>query len=81
MDNKILIPLQFLVSSNPPWTGKQLWVQWRDSGRGYSSVCPKGYTICGVLVAVAQEGEGSSFLNLLCAKSQANENCEHRSGI
>ena len=44
-------------------------------------MCPKGYTICCVLVAVAQEGEGSSFLNLLCAKSQANENCEHRSGI
>ena len=43
-------------------------------------MCPKGYTICCVLVAVAQEGEGSSFLNL-CAKGQANENCEHRSGI
>ena len=44
-------------------------------------MCPKGYTLCSVLVAVAQEGEGSSFLNILCAKGQANENCEHRSGI
>ena len=44
-------------------------------------MCPKGYTLCCVLVDVAQEGEGSSFLNILCAKGQANENCEHRSGI
>ena len=46
----------------------------------YSPVCPKGCTICYALVG-AQVGEGSSVLNLLCAKDQANENCEHRSGI
>ena len=43
--------------------------------------CPKGFTICCFLVAVAQVGRDSSVLNLLCAKDQANENCEHRSGI
>ena len=31
--------------------------------------------------AVTQASAGSSVLNLLCAKDQANENCEHRSGI
>ena len=41
----------------------------------------EGSTICGVLVAVAQADGGSSVPNLLCAKDQANENCEHRSGI
>ena len=40
----------------------------RDPGRGY-------------LVPVAQGGGGSSVLNLLCSKDQANENCEHRSDI
>ena len=49
--------------------------------RGYSPVCPKGSTIFCPLVAVAQVGVGSSVLNLLCAKDQANENCEHRLGI
>ena len=53
----------------------------KDSGRGYSPVCPEGSTICCALVAVTQAGEGSSVLNLLCAKDQANENCEHRPGI
>ena len=43
-------------------------MQLRDSGRGY-------------LVAVSQVGGGSSVLNLICAKDQVNENCEHRSGI
>ena len=47
----------------------------------YFPVCPKGCTICYALVAVAQVGEGSSVLNVLCAKDQANENCGHRSGI
>ena len=32
-------------------------------------------------VAVTKEGGDSSVLNLFCAKDQANENCEHRSGI
>ena len=70
MANKILSPLQSLVSCflNSRQTGEQQWVQLKDSGRGY-------------LVAVAQAGGGSSDLNLLCANDQANENCEHRSGI
>ena len=68
MANKILIPLQSLVSLNPLQTGKWQWVQLRDSDRGY-------------LRAVAQVYGGSSVFNLLCAKDQANENCEHRSGI
>ena len=33
------------------------------------------------LVAIAQASGGSSVLNPLCAKDQANENYEHRSGI
>ena len=80
--SKILIPLQSLDScfSNPLQTGKWQWVQLRDSGRGYSPMCPKGSTICGTLVAVGQAGEGASVLNLLCAKDQAKQNCEHRSG-
>ena len=45
----------FLVSSNPRWTGKRQWVQLRYSGRGSSSVCPKGSTICWAPVAVTQE--------------------------
>ena len=44
-------------------------------------MCPKGSTICWTPVAVAQVGGGSSVLNLLCAKDQANENFEQRSGI
>ena len=56
-------------------------MQLKDSGRGYSPVCPEGSTICYDLVAVAQVGEGSSVLNLLCALDQANEYCGHRSGI
>ena len=43
--------------------------------------CPKGSTNCWAPVVVMQAGGGSSVLNLLCAKDQANENCEHRSGI
>ena len=56
-------------------------MQLKDSGRGFSPMCPEGSTICYDLVAVAQVGEGSSVLNLFCAKDQANENCGHRSGI
>ena len=80
--NKTLIPLQSLFSCflEPPanrWAAvgaaEGLW-------RGYSLVCPKG-TICWTPVAVTQAGGGSSVLTLLCAKNQANENCEHRSDI
>ena len=70
MPKKILIPLQSLVSFSfePLWTGEQQWVQLRDSGSGYFSVCPEGSTILCVLVAVTQTGGGSSVLNLLWAK-------------
>ena len=49
-------------------------MQLKDSGRGYSPVCPEGSTILCTLVAVAQVGESSSVLNLLCVKDQPNEN-------
>ena len=48
---------------------------------GVTPLRPEGSTIYCTLVAVAKAGEGSSGINLLCAKDQANENCEHRSGI
>ena len=76
MPNKILIPLQSLVSRflEPPvnrWAAvgatEGLW-------RGYSSVCPKG-TVCWAPVAVTQAGGGSSVPTLLCAKNQADEDC------
>ena len=53
-------------------------MQLRDSGRGYSPVYAEGSTIFDALVAIAQVAEGSSVLNLLSAKDQANENCGHR---
>ena len=75
MPNKILIH-----SSNP--TNRRTVVGAAEGlWRGYSSVCPEGSTILCALVAVTQVGGGSSVLNLLCAMGQANENCEHRSGI
>ena len=46
-------------------------MQLRGPGRGYSPVCPEGSTLCCALVAVVPVGEGSSVLNLLCAKDQA----------
>ena len=69
MANKILIPLQSLISCflELP-VNEQHWVQLRDSGRGY-------------LVAVAQVSGASFVFNLLCAKDQFNENCGRRSGI
>ena len=83
MANKILIPLQPLISCflKPLWTGKRQWVQLRDVGKGYSPVCPEGSTTLCILVAVAQVGESSSVINLLCAKDQPNGNCGHRAGI
>lgn len=74
MANEILIPLQALVSCflEPPAS--------RQAAAG-APWYPEGSTICGALVAVAQADGGSSVLNLLCAKDQANENCEHRSGV
>ena len=74
MANKILIPLQILISYFLKTPMNRQWVQVRDSGRSYSSVCPKGSTICRAPVAIIQASEISSVLNLLCAKDQANEN-------
>ena len=74
MANKILIPLQYLIPCflEPPANRR---------GAAGDPGCPKGSTTCHALVIAAQEGGASSVLNLLCAKDQANENCEHRSGI
>ena len=83
MAKEILIPLQSLVPHflEPP-ANRQVAVSAPEGlWQGYSSVCPKGSTICWASVAVTQAGGGSSVLNFLCAKDQANENCEHRSGI
>ena len=82
MPNEISFPLQSLVSCflKPPVN------RWAAVGtiegllRGYSLVRPKG-TICWAPVAVTQASGGSSVLTLLCAKDQANENCEHQSDL
>ena len=83
MANKILISLQYLVSCflKPPanrlaavgateglWQGLHPSVSWRLHCLLH-------------LTNSCQAGEGSSALNLLYAKDQANENCGHRSGI
>ena len=75
MANKILIPLQSLVSCflEPPDNRRAAVGAIEGLGRGYS-VCPKGSTICCALVTVAQASGGSSIPNLLCAKDQDNEN-------
>ena len=75
MNNKILIPLQCLISYflKPPATGKQQWVHLRDSGRGYSPVCPKDSITCCAFVAAAQAGGGSSVLNFLVPRSTPME--------
>ena len=72
--NKILIPLQSLVSCflNKPAN--------RHAAEGVPG-CSEGSTTGYALVAVAQAGGGSSVPNFLCVRDQANENCEHRSGI
>ena len=83
MPNKILIPLQSLVSpflEPPPYPPNRRAAVGATEGlwRGYSSVCPKG-TVCWAPVAVTQAGGGFSVPTFLCAKNQANENCEHQS--
>ena len=82
MPNKILIGLQSLFSCflEPSVNRRAAVGTIEGLWRGCSLVCPKG-TICWVPVAVTQAGGGSSVLTLLCAKNQAYENCEHRSGI
>ena len=82
MPNKILIPLQSFLSCflEPPANRQAAVGAIEGLWRGYSLVCPKG-TICWAPVAVTQAGGGSSVLTLLCAKNQANENCEHWSDI
>ena len=83
MANKILIPLQAPVACllEHPANRRVEVGAIEELWRGYSPVCYKGSTVLCALVAVAQAGGDSSVLNLLCAKDQANENCEHRSGI
>ena len=83
MANKILIPLQSLISCflEPPANRPMAVGAIEGLWKGYSPVCLKGSIILCALVAIAQVGEGSSVLNLLCAEDQADENCEHRSGI
>ena len=44
-------------------------------------MCHEASSICCTLVAVAQVGECSFVLNLLCVKDQVIENSEHRSDI
>ena len=63
---KILIPLQFLISCflEPP-ENRRVEV---GATEGLWQVCPEGSPICCALVPVVQVGEGSSALNLLCAK-------------
>ena len=73
--------LSFLVSSNPTVNRRAAVGATEGFWRSYSPACPEGSTILCAPVAVVQVSEGSSVLNLLCAKNQANENCEHRSGI
>ena len=74
MANKILIPLQSLISCVlDPLANRQAVMG--------APVCLEGSTICCALVAVTLVGGGSSVLNLLYAKDQANGNCEHRSRI
>ena len=82
MPNEILIPLQSLVSGflKLPVNRRAAVGAVEGLWRGYSLVCPKG-PICWAPVAVTQASGGSSVPTLLCAKNQANENCEHRSGI
>ena len=82
MPSKILIPLQFLSFFLEPPENRWVAVGATEGlWQAYSLVRPKGSPICWALVAGTQAGGGSSFLNLLCAKDQVNENCEHRSGI
>ena len=82
MPNKILIPLQSLISCflNPSVKRQVSVGAIEGLWRGYCLICPKG-TICWAPVAITQAGGGSSVLTLLCAKDQANENFEHWSDI
>ena len=75
MPNKILIPLQSLIFCFPEAPENRQAAVGPIEGlwRGYSLVCPKG-AICWAPVVVTQASGGSSVLNLLCAKDQANEN-------
>ena len=75
MPNKILIPLQSLVSHflEPPMNRQVALGAIEGLWRGHSLICPKS-TICWAPVAVTQAGGGSSVPTLLCAKNQTNEN-------
>ena len=83
MANKILIPLLSLVSCflNPPMNRQAAVGATEGLWQGLLlSVSQRLHSLLGP-VAVTKEGGDSSVLNLFCAKDQANENCEHRSGI
>ena len=75
------MPLQSLVSyflEPPPPPNRWVAVGATEGlWKGASPARPEASTILCTLVAAAQVGGGSSVLNLLCAKDQANENCEH----
>ena len=73
MASKILIPLQYLICFLKSPANRQAAVG--------APGCPEGSTICSALVAAAQASGASYVLILLCAKDQANGNCEHRPGI
>ena len=79
MPNKILIPLQSLISYflEPLQTSGWRWEQVRDSGG--ATLSQRHYMLSPSSCYPSQWG--FFVLNLLCAKDQANENCEHRSGI
>ena len=83
MANKILIPLLSLVSCflKPPMNRQAAVGATEGLWQGLLlSVSQRLHSLLGP-VAVTKEGGDSSVLNLFCAKDQANENCEHRSGI
>ena len=82
MSNKILTPLQSLISCflKPPVNRWAAFGATEGLWRSYSLVCPQG-TTCWAPVAVTQAGGGSSIPSLLYAKNQANGNCEPWSDI
>ena len=71
----------FLFPQNPPSPLNRQVAVGATEGLwgGYSSVCLKGTTWAPV--AGTQAGGGSSVPTLLCAKNQADGNCEQRSDI
>ncbi|CAN0332587.1 unnamed protein product [Rangifer tarandus platyrhynchus] len=73
MPNKILIPLQSLVSHflEPPTNRRAAVGATEGLWRGYSSVCPKG-TVCCAPVAVTQETRHAQTLAALQGSPMAH---------